>query len=127
MKYIATYNDEGFYTGLYPTDIWNEEDIPAGNKIELTKEQWLEASSKKCKIIDGVHTIVEKTEAEIIELALNSVRNNRDKLLLESDWTQLQDAPLTEEQRQAWAVYRQSLRDLPATVDINNIVYPEKP
>lgn len=127
MKYIATYNDDGFYTGLYPTDIWNEEDIPAGNKIELTKEQWLEVSSKKCKIIDGVHTIIEKTDAEIIELAINSVRNNRDKLLLQSDWTQLKDAPLTDAQRQAWATYRQSLRDLPATVDINNIVYPEKP
>ena len=38
----------------------------------------------------------------------------RDKLLTLSDWTQAGDSPLSEEQRAAWAVYRQALRDLPS-------------
>jgi len=42
------------------------------------------------------------------------MRRMRDGLLAASDWTQTLDAPLTDEQRAAWAVYRQALRDAPA-------------
>ena len=41
------------------------------------------------------------------------VRAERNLLLAESDWTQLLDAPHTEEERQQWVVYYQKLRDLP--------------
>ena len=40
------------------------------------------------------------------------MRLHRDRLLKESDWTQVADAPVD---RQAWATYRQVLRDFPAT------------
>ena len=40
------------------------------------------------------------------------MRLHRDRLLEESDWTQLPDAPVD---REAWATYRQALRDFPAT------------
>jgi hypothetical protein len=40
------------------------------------------------------------------------MRYHRDRLLAESDWTQVADAPVD---RQAWATYRQALRDFPAT------------
>jgi hypothetical protein len=43
------------------------------------------------------------------------MRAQRDAFLAASDWTQTLDAPLTDEQRQAWATYRQQLRDFPAT------------
>ena len=43
------------------------------------------------------------------------MRHQRDLLLAASDWTQTLDAPLTDEQRAAWATYRQQLRDAPAT------------
>lgn len=43
----------------------------------------------------------------------NQARARRDALLSESDWTQLQDAPLTEQELQAWREYRQHLRDVP--------------
>lgn len=39
------------------------------------------------------------------------MRAQRDVWLATSDWTQTLDAPLTDEQRAAWAVYRQALRD----------------
>ena len=42
------------------------------------------------------------------------MRFHRDAMLAASDWTQTLDAPLTDEQRAAWAVYRQALRDAPA-------------
>ena len=40
------------------------------------------------------------------------MRKVRDSMLKESDWTQVADAPVD---RQAWATYRQALRDFPAT------------
>lgn len=40
------------------------------------------------------------------------VRNLRNALLAESDWTQTNDAPVDQ---QAWATYRQALRDFPNT------------
>jgi hypothetical protein len=39
-------------------------------------------------------------------------RTTRDKLLSDSDWTQMNDSPLTNEAKTAWATYRQELRDL---------------
>lgn len=46
----------------------------------------------------------------------NNIRSQRDARLAGSDWTQLPDVALTEQQRQAWAQYRQQLRDLMSTV-----------
>ena len=40
------------------------------------------------------------------------MREVRNGLLADSDWTQLPDAPCD---REAWATYRQALRDFPAT------------
>lgn len=39
-------------------------------------------------------------------------REERDRLLTFTDWTQVPDSPLTDEQKTAWRTYRQALRDL---------------
>ena len=44
-----------------------------------------------------------------------SIKNQRNYLLLLSDWTQLPDSPLSEEKKTEWTTYRQGLRDLPAS------------
>ena len=43
------------------------------------------------------------------EAAANAARVKRNALLIESDWTQLPDAPVD---AVAWATYRQDLRDI---------------
>jgi hypothetical protein len=60
---------------------------------------------------------------------LSEVRNKRDQLLAQSDWTQMADSPLSAEQKAAWAAYRQQLRNLPAEIssDVENwfdVVFP---
>jgi hypothetical protein len=40
------------------------------------------------------------------------IRMRRDSLLALSDWTQLSDSPLSEEEKTQWATYRQTLRDV---------------
>lgn len=44
-----------------------------------------------------------------IEALAQAVREERNRLLTECDWTQLPDAPVDSA---AWAVYRQALRDV---------------
>lgn len=55
-------------------------------------------------------------------------RLRRDALIAASDWTLLQDAPFTNEQRSVWVAYRQALRDVPQQEGFpSNIEWPEKP
>lgn len=50
----------------------------------------------------------------------------RNQLLLETDWTQLPDVPL--ETKDAWASYRQALRDVPEQSGYPfDIVWPQPP
>ncbi len=56
------------------------------------------------------------------------IRSQRNSLLSLSDWTQLADAPLTAEQKQEWAEYRQALRDVPEQAGFpENVVWPSTP
>ena len=50
------------------------------------------------------------------------VRAERDAKLAASDWTQLPDVPLAT--KEAWAVYRQALRDITNQPDPFNITWP---
>lgn len=81
-----------------------------------------------------------KTEDEFNQLVvatqehlMAAIREHRDVLLAESDWTGAADAPITDEQRAAWQTYRQALRDFPATVSfessftMNDGSFPQKP
>ena len=56
---------------------------------------------------------------------LERIRLWRNAELIRTDWTQLSDAPVDKE---AWATYRQGLRDLPSSnADVRKIVLPKKP
>lgn len=58
----------------------------------------------------------------------NEIRNKRNILLQETDWTQLADAPLSLERKEMYAAYRQLLRDLPQNhSDTLSIKFPKKP
>jgi len=51
-------------------------------------------------------------------------RARRDGKLAACDWTQLPDTTCD---RQAWATYRQALRDLPANPEWPNVQFPDPP
>jgi hypothetical protein len=61
----------------------------------------------------------------------NLIREQRKLLLLGCDWTQTADSPLSAESKQAWADYRQALRDLPdeqgSVNSIDEVVWPTPP
>jgi len=52
------------------------------------------------------------TDISAVDFNAEERREARNKLLAESDWTQMPDSPLTDAQKTSWVTYRQSLRDL---------------
>ena len=75
--------------------------------------------------VDAGELIVEPDPGPTEEQLAARARSERDRLLKESDWTQVPDAPVDQ---QAWKDYRQALRDVPQQdgfpTDIN---WPTKP
>ena len=105
---------------------------PEGREVfELTDEQaaQVEASSEPLFLVEGILlTLKAKLWAENPEAVKESLRPERNRLLAESDWTQLNDSPVAEDKRAAWAAYRQDLRDLTDDIDENGEVeFPVKP
>ena len=77
------------------------------------------------KIING--KLVEDTEAVAAEKS-EQIRNERDNLLKQCDFTILPDSPYTAEQRAEWAAYRQALRDIPEQLGFPfNVEFPKMP
>lgn len=69
------------------------------------------------------------TPPEILaKLEMVAIREERNRLLAESDWTQFTDSPLTSEQKAEWATYRQALRDITTQASVHDdVVWPTKP
>ena len=69
---------------------------------------------------------------EMIEMY---IRSTRDAKLIQSDWTQTVDSPLSDAKKAEWATYRQELRDMPAdNADVetegfepDDITFPTEP
>ena len=82
---------------------------------------------EKYKCIDDEIVAYQKP-AEDIKI---QIRRFRDALLAKSDWTQNNDSPLSETKKQAWATYRQALRDLPSQYNsddnITDVIFPTIP
>jgi hypothetical protein len=79
---------------------------------------------------DGMGEIIQRTQEEVLELVNNLINQEKtnlvkwdilktliDQKLENCDWTQLEDAPITEDLKAQWATYRQALSDLPDTVE----------
>ncbi len=67
------------------------------------------------KILDVIHTLDNYREVatdDATDKLFKRIRNWRDAELLKSDWTQLADSVCD---KSAWATYRQTLRNLPAS------------
>lgn len=60
-----------------------------------------------------------------LDALADAIRDRRDQLLTDSDWTQMPDASVDQA---AWATYRQALRDIPQQAGFpTDITWPTKP
>lgn len=87
-----------------------EEDVPV---FDTTANRW----TQQWKVRSYNQTEIENKSREI--------RDQRNDLLSQCDWTQVLDAPVD---RQAWSNYRQFLRDITAQSGFPfDVVWPQQP
>ena len=93
--------------------------------------------------LDKIQTMPTEDEinAKIVELNAQEpfrlLREERNKRIAETDWTQLKDIDLDIIRERDWKNYRQALRDLPAKsnpklddyggLDMSSVTWPDKP
>ena len=93
--------------------------------------------------LDKIQTMPTEDEinAKIVELNAQEpfrlLREERNKRIAETDWTQLKDIDLDIIRERNWKNYRQALRDLPAksnpkldsfgNLDLSSVSWPDKP
>ena len=101
--------------------------VAAINEVGLQDNQGIIEGNYQANehiIIDGEAVVRTDNILEILRL-------KRDALLTESDWTQVNDSPLTDAKKTEWATYRQELRDLPSshqsTTNFDDVVFPTQP
>jgi len=77
------------------------------------------------------HIVVNGEAVARTDNILEILRLKRDALLTESDWTQVNDSPLSDTKKAEWSTYRQELRDLPSshqsTTNFDDVVFPTQP
>ena len=94
---------------------------------------WLDKSQTK-PTEDEINTkIAELKDAEPFKL----LRIERNRRLVETDWTQLKDIEFDLIRERNWKNYRQALRDLPSKstpklnsngdLDMSSVIWPDKP
>ena len=132
--YYTVLDEQG---NIVLSQITQDPNYAVGVQQRLVKDQTPDYNSLTHRIerINPVPAGQDHVEYQLVEITYTpeildaSAREKRQVRLQKTDWTQLPDAVLTAEQRAAWAVYRQALRDLPAQPDwptsINWPVQPE--
>ena len=102
---------------------WTRYDLETGRLLSniMTKGDPLDRIGQGEGLIEGWYDpaafmvvngdLVEIEPDQPFDESENRARLQRDQLLAASDWTQLPDVPLAT--KEAWAAYRQALRDLP--------------
>ena len=103
-----------------------------------SKGNWVEKYVARDMFADTTEDGVTTTKAEheaAYQAALDATtaenhRAARNKLLADTDWTQINDSPLSNEDKTAWATYRQELRgitDLDAWPNLADDDWPVAP
>ena len=100
---------------------------------QYSRLTWLDKNQTKPTEEELNNKIQELKTAEPLRL----LREERNKLISETDWTQLKDIDLDIIRERNWKNYRQALRDLPAKsnpklneygrLDMKSVSWPDKP
>lgn len=142
MKLYITYKDGVWGTPAFRNDLlempkaeYNAEGIfdlepnpgPDGDlNVIITNELYLDDQN----VARYNWTVTPKT-GEALEQANRDkwavIRDTRNRALQSTDYTQLEDAPISAEDKAAWATYRQALRDVTNQQDPFQIVWPTSP
>ena len=114
------------------------EELKPNSEWAVTGDQysrltWLDKNQTK-PTEDEINTKIAELKSEE---PYRLLREKRNKLIAETDWTQLKDIDLDFIRERNWKNYRQALRDLPANsnpklssngdLDMSSVTWPDKP
>ena len=103
-------------------------ELPDGfSVVEITDNEFDQIINQRTHYFDitdnTVKIIIKSNEDKWFE-----IRNKRNTLLRESDWTQMPDSPLNNEKKTEWLTYRNNLRSLPQTFsNPDEVIWPNVP
>jgi len=108
-----------------PSGMWEGNDTTVIHKWwNSEKEEW--AMYLPYRYFKEMHGWSEEQFLEAYKPDMwGEIREKRDELLLETDWTQNPDVP--DATKAKWQTYRQALRDIPSQSDPYNITWPTRP
>ena len=96
--------------------------------------EWYSTNTQPLPTEDEVNAKISELEKEE---PMRLLRQERNKLIAETDWTQANDIPFSTLKKQEWQIYRQQLRDLPANaspkldsnynLDLTSFTWPTPP
>lgn len=123
MYHYSVYKlDTGRFTGFGSNP--NQELVEAGEGQGLIEGHYDHGTQM---VVEGVVVDIPESTLEQEELskAWDQLKFTRNRLLQDSDWTQVPDSPVD---ATVWTLYRQQLRDLPEnTSDPRIAVWPTHP
>ena len=118
--YYFSVNNDGFYNSDSGVQIPDD-------AIELTYDQYVsffETMNKENKklVLENGQLVL---KSRVNTVTWDMIRQKRNTLLTESDYTQMPDYPT---KKTEWAQYRQLLRDIPDMFsDPSDVIWPNKP
>ncbi len=129
MSYFVYLNDGGWIVSQFEIEA-DADDLIAANDTGVMAKIVAPSNSDTVKYLNYVDgNFVAETQANIDAENLIQFREERNKLLADTDWTQVNDSPLSDGKKIEWQTYRQALRDMPSQdgFDPLNPTYPSEP
>lgn len=102
-----------------------QNDFPGENwaiiPVDEVPDNWQDMTIKNRNLVPSLLKIIKQRNQIEDEQKAILLREQRDKLLYETDKYMISDYPITEEEREQYRLYRQYLRDLPEITGFPNI------
>jgi hypothetical protein len=102
--------------GYYVISVWKPYDHATEKLVSAVPHLF----DKMCCLVDVEPLTAEELQARI-DTQWAVIRNQRNQMLKDTDWTQVEDVPVD---KAKWANYRQALRDITTQKDPFKIVWP---
>lgn len=121
---LARFDSDGRPVAFFDPELeYPHEDL--SDTVPISDEDWEEfINNPGARRWDGEKVVPCDPPQPVV--TWDEIRAHRNALLAASDWTQLPDVPLAN--KEAWAQYRQALRDIPQQFsDPANVVWPVPP
>lgn len=100
---------------------------PFGIDLTSTPEYWEAMQADIAQELIAVQEMAFTVGISLMAMAA-AARIERNRLLAESDWTQISDTPILASKRAEWLAYRKSLRDLTEQAGFpQSVVWPQTP